>query len=138
MQPLSARSRLIVTSFLLCLAVAATIFCAVQTVQAIQRFQLAHSQIIQRDVNAIQPWMTIHYISRVYGVPEEYLAHSIGLTNSRQWTNVPLRSLSVHYNRPVDALIRELQAAIKAYQKLHPYLIGYLPKILPLLERSDL
>ena len=138
MQPLSARSRLIVTSFLLCLAVAVTIFCAVQTVQAIQRFQLAHSQIVHKDVNAIQPWMTIHYISRVYAVPEEYLIQQISITDTGQISRVPLRTLAIRYNRSVDGLIRELQIAIKAYRKQdYQYLYARgSPRSLPALERS--
>jgi hypothetical protein len=138
-QPLSARSRLIVTSILLCLALAATIFCAVQTVRAIQRFQLAHLQIVQRDVNAIQPWMTIHDISRLYGVPEGYLIQHISITDARQISRVPLRTLAVRYNRSVDGIVRELQIAIKAYRKRdyrYLYFSGSPPRSSPVLERS--
>ncbi len=139
MQPLSTRSRLIVTSILLCLALAATIFCAVQTVRAIQHFQLARSQIVQRDVNAIQPWMTIHDISRVYAVPEGYLIERVGIADSRQVSHVPLRTLAVRSNRSVDSLIRYLQIAIKTYRKQnyqHLYLPDSPPRSLPVLERS--
>ncbi len=116
-----------------------TIFCAVQTVRAIQRFQLARLQIVQGDVNAIQPWMTIHYISRIYAVPEGYLIASISITDSRQVSHIPLRSLAVRYNRPVNGLIRDLQIAIKTYRKQnyhHLSFTGHPPKILPALERS--
>jgi hypothetical protein len=136
---LDTRSRLFVTSILLCLALAATIFCAVQTVRAIQHFQLTRSQIVQGDVNTIQPWMTIHYISRVYAVPEEYLIDHISIPDSRQVSNVPLRTLAARYNRSVDGLIRELQIAIKAYRKQnyqHLYFPGSPPRSLPVLERS--
>ncbi len=139
MQPLSTRTRLIVTSILLCLAVAVTIFCAVQTIRAIQRFQQAHLQIVQRDVNTIQPWMTIHYISRVYAVPEGYLIEHISITDAGQMSHVPLRTLAVRYNRPVDGLIRELQVAIKTYRKQnyhYHYSSGLPPRLLPVLERS--
>ena len=136
---LDTRSKLFVTSILLCLALAAAIFCAVQTLRAIQRFQLARSQVVQSDVNAIQPWMSIHYISRVYAVPEGYLIESLGITDSRQVSHIPLRSLAVRYNRSVDGLIRDLQIAIKTYRKQihHLYFTGYHPKTLPVLERSQ-
>ena len=116
MQQLSTRSRLFVTSILLCLALAATIFCAFQTVRAIQRFQQTRSLATQNDVNAIQPWMTIHYISRAYSVPEWYLTKHLNITDSRPVSHVPLRTLAVRYNRSVESIIRDLQTAIKAYR----------------------
>ena len=117
MQLLSTRSRLFVNSILLCLALGATIFCAFQTVRAIQRFQLAHSLAAQGDVRTIQPWMTIHYVSRVYSVPERYLTEHLNITYSRSVSHIPLRSLAVRYNRSLDGLIGDLQKAIKAYRK---------------------
>ena len=114
---MSTRSRLFVTSILLCLALGVTIFCAVQTVQAIQRFQQARTLAAHGDVSTIQPWMTIHYVSRVYSVPESYLFEQLNITDSRPVSHVPLRSLASRYNRSVDGLIRELQTAIKVYRK---------------------
>ncbi len=110
-----------------------------QTVRAIQRFQQARLQSVQRDVNAMQPWMTIQYISRVYAVPEGYLIERVGITDARQVSHVPLRTLAVRYNRSVDELIRELQIAIKTYRKQdyqHLYFSGSPPRPLPVLERS--
>jgi len=124
-QLVGIRSRLIVTSILLCLALGATIFCAFQTIRAIQRFQLARSLAYQDDVNAIQPWMTIHYISHVYSVPEEYLAGSLNITTIRPVARVPLRTLAVRYNRSVDGIIRDLQTAIKIYRKQNPHRLSF-------------
>ena len=121
MQPLSTRSRLLVTSILLCLAVAATIFCAVQTMRAIQRFQQARTLAAQGDVSTVQPWMSIHYVSRFYSVPESYLIEHLNITDSRPVSHVPLRTLAVRYNRSLDGLIRDLQTAIKAYRKQNPH-----------------
>jgi hypothetical protein len=104
----------------LCLAIAATIFCAVQTVKAIQYFQQARTLTAEGDVSTIQPWMTIHYISRVYYVPESYLNEQLHITDSRSISHVPLRSLAVRYNRSIDGLIRDIQTAIKTYRKQHP------------------
>lgn len=139
MHPLSTRSKIFVTSILLCLALLATVFCAIQTVRAIQRFQMARSHVAQVDVNAIQPWMTIHYISRVYTVPEGYLIERLSIPDSRQVSHTPLRSLAVRYNRSIDGLIRELQIAIKTYRKQslhHLYFTGHPARTLPVLERS--
>ena len=120
MQLLSTRSRLFVTSILLCLALVATIFCAVQTFHAIQRFQQARTLAAQGDVSTIQPWMTIHYVSRFYSVPESYLIEHLNITDSRSVSRVPLRTLAVRYNRSLNGLIRDLQTAIKAYRKQNP------------------
>ena len=125
MQPLSTRSRLIVTSILLCLALGATVFCAVQTVRAIQRFEQARSLATQGDVNAIEPWMTIHYISHAYSVPESYLIARINISDSRPVSHVPLRTLAVRYNRSVDGIIKEIQIAIKAYRKGYTYHLSF-------------
>ena len=125
MQLVGIRSRLFVTSILLCLALGATIFCAFQTVRAIQRFQLARSLAYQGDVNAIQPWMTIHYISRVYSVPEGYLVGSLNVTDTRPVARVPLRTLAVRYNRSVDSIIRDIQTAIKTYRKQNPHRLSF-------------
>jgi len=138
-QLLSTRSRLFVTSILLCLALGATIFCAVRTVQAIQRFQQARTLAAQGDVSTIQPWMTIHYISRVYSVPESYLIEHLNITDSRPVSHVPLRTLAVGYNRSLDGLIRDLQTAIKAYRKQNPHSHSFTnlrPNTLIALERS--
>ncbi|HXZ04758.1 MAG TPA: hypothetical protein VEH81_07980 [Ktedonobacteraceae bacterium] len=121
MQQSSTRSRLFVTSILLCLALGATIFCAIQTIQAIQRFQQARTLSAQSDVSTIQPWMTIHYVSRVYFVPESYLIQHLNITDSRPVTHIPLRTLAVRYNRSIDGLIKDLQTAIKAYRKQNPH-----------------
>ncbi len=120
MQLLSTRSRLFINSILLCLALGATIFCAFQTVRAIQRFQQTRSLAAQGDVSTIQPWMTIHYVSRVYSVPERYLTEHLNITYSRPVAHIPLRSLAVRYNRSLDGLIRDLQTTIKAYRKQYP------------------
>lgn len=125
MHLLSTRSRLILTSILLCLALGATIFCAVQTVQAIQHFQQARSHGTQADVSSIQPWMSIHYVSRVYSVPERYLTERLNITYSRSVAHIPLRSLAVRYNRSLDGLIRDLQTAIKTYRKQNPQSLSF-------------
>jgi hypothetical protein len=92
-----------------------------QTIQAIQRFQQARALAAQGDVTTVQPWMTIHYVSRFYSVPESYLIKHLNITDSRPVSRVPLRTLAVRYNRSIDGLIRDLQTAIKAYRKQNPH-----------------
>jgi hypothetical protein len=61
--------------------------------------------------------MSIHYVSRVYAVPESYLIEQLNITDTRHVSHIPLRSLAVRYNRSLDRLIRDIQIAIKEYRK---------------------
>lgn len=106
---------------LLCLALGATVFCAVQTVKAIQRFQQEQTLVVAGDVRTIQPWMTIRYISRVYHVPENYLYEWLHITNPQSVRHTSLRSLAKRNNQSLDGLIGEIQTAIETYRKQHPY-----------------
>lgn len=117
---MSTRTRVIVTGVLLCLALGATIFCAVQTVRAIQNFQQTRILTAEGDVSTIRPWMTIHYISRVYHVPEGYLYESLQIVYPQQTNRTSIRSLAVRYNRSLDRLISDIQTAIKTYRYQHP------------------
>lgn len=111
---------MIVTGVLLCLALGATIFCAVQTVKAIQRFEQTRTLTAAGDVSTIRPWMTIPYISRVYRVPEGYLYQSLHIAHPQPTYRSSLRSLAVRYNRSLDGLISDIQTAIMTYRKQHP------------------
>jgi hypothetical protein len=79
----------------------------------------------QGDVSTIQPWMTIHYISRVYSVPESYLIEHLNITDSRPVSHIPLRTLAVRYNRSIDGLIRDIQTTIKAYRNQNPHRLSF-------------
>ena len=92
-----------------------------QTVKAIQHFQQARTLTAEGDVSTIQPWMTVHYISRFYYVPERYLNEQLHITDSKSISHIPLRSLAVRFNLSIDSLIRDIQTAIKTYRKEHPH-----------------
>lgn len=60
---------------------------------------------------AIRPWMNVRYVSRSYSVPPHVLYKAIKLTpvpHDRR----PLSEIARQQNRPVEALISELQDAI--------------------------
>ncbi len=103
------------------MALGATIFFAVQTVQAIQHFQEEHALTLAGDVSTIRPWMTIPYISRVYHVPEGYLYKWLHITDPRSVSHTSLRALAGRYNLPVDGLISDVQNAIRTYRNQHPH-----------------
>ncbi len=114
---MNARLKLVITALLLCLALALTIFCAVQTVQAFQRFQQEHQFVVTGDVRAIRPWMTVPYIAHFYHVPENYLDQSLHITDDRAAHLLPLRDLASRVKRPLDSLIRDIQRAILNYRE---------------------
>jgi hypothetical protein len=91
-----------------------------QTVQAIQRFQMARTLASTGDVSTIRPWMTIPDISHLYHVPENYLYESLNITNPQPAHRTSLRSLAVRYNRSLNGIISNIQTAIKTYRKQHP------------------
>ena len=117
---MNMRLKLIVTGVLLCLALGLTIFCALQTVQAVQRFQQSRHMALTGDVRSIRPWMTIPYISRVYQVPESYLLQWLHISDPGSVRNVTLHSLAERFHRTPGALIQEIQTAIQTYRKQHP------------------
>ncbi len=92
-----------------------------QTVQAIQRFQQVRTLASEGDVSIIQPWMTIHYVSRIYYVPESYLYEQLNIAGPGSISRVPLRTIAVRYHRSLDGLIKDIQTAIKTYRKQHPH-----------------
>ena len=114
---MNARLKLVITAILLCLALALTVFCAVQTVQAFQRFQQEHQLVMTEDVRAIRPWMTVPYIAHFYHVPESYLDQSLHITGDRPAHVLPLRDLAFRVKRPLDTLILDIQRAILNYRK---------------------
>jgi hypothetical protein len=83
--------------------------------------------------------MTIHYISRVYSVPERYLTAQLNIADTRPVSHIPLRSLAVRYNRSLDGLIKDIQIAIKVYRKQNPHHVSFTDlhaKTLLALERN--
>ena len=114
---MNARLKLVSTAILLCLALGLTAFCAVQTVQAFQRFQQDHKLAVTGDVSTIRSWMTVPFIAHFYKVPESYLDQSLHITNDRAVHHLPLRELANRVKRPLDSLIHDIQHAILNYRQ---------------------
>lgn len=116
----SGRKKIVIAGALLLLAVGITGFFAVETIQNLRDFQRQNALAVAGDVHAIQPWMTIPYISHVYSVPESYLYGTLNLDPTVPHRHITLHALSIRYNRPVDELIRKIQLAIQTYRRHHP------------------
>lgn len=127
---MSVRVKLILIGVLLCLALVGAIIATIATVQAFQHFQQTRNMVLAGDVRAIRPWMTVHHISVIYHVPENYLYQALKIPNHPA-ARLSLRLLAGRYNRPVDELIHELQVAIQIYRRqhswhgIHPPPLGY-------------
>jgi hypothetical protein len=67
----------------------------------------------------IRPWMSVRYVSLSYGVPPHVLYEALRLEpvpHDRR----PLRQIAREQNRSVEALIQELQEAIKGFRAHAP------------------
>ncbi len=117
---MGTRAKLFWTGFLLCIALGVTVFCAIQTVQAIQTFQKNHKLALSGDVSTIRSWMTIPFVARTYHVPESYLVDSLHISNSESLRRDSLGTLAIRYNRPLNAFINDVQRSILLYRKQHP------------------
>ena len=120
MDTLSERAKLSLLSFLLLLILGLLAFTAVRTFQAVHNFQYQYSAVKAGDVSTIRPWMTIHVISHVCHVPENYLYHSLTVDNSAQFRHATLYDIANNKRQPVDQVIRTAQHAILAYRKHYP------------------
>ena len=64
----------------------------------------------------VRPWMTIPYIARAYGIPENELFTTLNLSPSERTRRAPLGALAEHNGRNLDADIATLNALIAARQ----------------------
>ena len=62
----------------------------------------------------VRPWMTIPYIARAYGLPQNDLFVALNLTPSERTRRAPLGALAEHNGRNLDADIATINALIAA------------------------
>ncbi|MBD0371368.1 MAG: hypothetical protein ICV60_11070 [Pyrinomonadaceae bacterium] len=67
----------------------------------------------------IRPWMSVRYVARSYRVPPHVLYQAIKLEPVPR-DRRPLREIAREQNRPVEALVYELQQAIKDFRANPP------------------
>ncbi|GAC1306264.1 MAG: hypothetical protein NVSMB27_44720 [Ktedonobacteraceae bacterium] len=120
MYTLRERARLGLLCLLLLLILGILVFTAVNTVQAVRNFQQQDSAIRAGDVHAIHPWMTIHMISHIYHVPEDYLYRSLNMDSPALLRHATLNEIANSNRKPIDQVIRTIQHAILAYRKKRP------------------
>ena len=123
MYALSERAKLGLLCFLLLLMLGFLAFTSANTLQAVRSFQQQYSAIKTGDVMAIRPWMTMHVISHVCHVPEDYLSRSLNIDDHR----ATLYEVAARKRQPVNQLIHTIQHTILAYRKEHPNLLTPTP-----------
>lgn len=116
---MSERARLNFLTVLLLLALGIVILAIANTLQAVNDFQRESTATKAGDVTTIRPWMTIHVISHVYHVPEDYLDNALQMTKADPLHHATLYEIATHKRQPLDRLIRKLQHVILSYRQEH-------------------
>ena len=119
MDTLSERTKLTLLSFLLLLILGFLVFTATRTFQAAHNFQQQYSAIKAGNVNTVRPWMTIHVISHVYHVPENYLYRSLTISSPTLFRHTTLYQIAARKRLPVDQVIHTIKDTILTYRKQH-------------------
>src|SRR5437588_11953234 len=96
-------------------------FAAFNAFQSVESFQQQYNAVKTGDVDAIRPWMTIHAISHIYHVPEDYLYHSVQAGSPGTLRHVTLYEIANRKRQPVNQVIYTIQYTILAYRKEHPH-----------------
>ena len=116
---MSERTKLGLLCFLLLLALGIALFMIANAFQAMHNLQQQSNAAKAGDVSTIRPWMTVHVISRVYHVPEDYLDQSLNIAKTDPLYHATLYEIAAHKHQPVEKVIHMLQQAILTYRKEH-------------------
>ncbi len=121
MHALSERTKLSFLCLLLLLMLGILAFTSVSTIQAVKTFQHQATAVNRGDVSTIHSWMTIHVVSHVYNVPEDYLYASLQINvPHKMLRHTTLYQLASRKHQTVNQVIYTLQHAIVVYRYTHP------------------
>jgi hypothetical protein len=119
---LSERAKMGFLCLLLLLVMVVLAFTSVSTLQAVRTFQHQATAVKSGDVSAIHPWMTVHVVSHICHVPEDYLYRSLQIKASDKLLfHTTLYQLANRKHEPVNQVIHVLQRAILVYRHAHPH-----------------
>ena len=114
------RAKLGLLCILLLFALLFTAFTAANTLHAMRNLQQQYSSVKAGDVSTIRPWMTIHAISHIYHVPEDYLYRSLDTRDTGSLHHATLFEIASRKRQSVNQVIHTIQHAILTYRKGHP------------------
>jgi len=121
LRSLNRSTRIALLCLLLTLTLGLLAFTAVQTVQQIRSFQ-QHSRAVRAgDVHTVRPWMTVHTVSHIYHVPENYLYQELNIHDISSMRHATLDTIAKTRHKPVNNVIQDVQHAILKYRKTHPH-----------------
>lgn len=131
MNGLSERARLALLTLLLLVVLGVLAFATFNTLQAVRSFQQQYNEVRTGDVSAIHPWMTIHVISHIYNVPEDFLYRTLQIGSTVSSRRETLYEIATHKRQSVDQVIHDIQHAILMYRKQHPPRVRPSPTLTP-------
>lgn len=103
-----------------------------RTLESYRQVRYIHEQgfdMGDADINAIRPWMTIHFVAAVYAVPQEYIYAELGIDSTRRRRNIDVRHLNEDLrlgrseNGHYPAVIDRLRQIILVY-RANPVVTG--------------
>lgn len=68
----------------------------------------------------VRPWMTVPYIARTYGVPEEVLFAALALPATPRNRHAPLQLLAAREGQDQNHYVQLLNSAIDSWRRAHP------------------
>jgi hypothetical protein len=71
---------------------------------------------VSRNVSAIQDWMTVRYVARAYGIPEQMLIDHLSIT-SQQANHQSIKSLAKLQNKDPLQLLEDVRSFVQHYQE---------------------
>jgi hypothetical protein len=108
--PSTPRSVLTIT--LVVIGVGLVGFFGLRAYRASTRFQPGAPVAGLRDVEAIRGWMTLPYIARAYGVPEDALFAALALPKAEN-ARLSVKQLVVKYDRDPQATRQTIQQVVR-------------------------
>jgi hypothetical protein len=124
---LSESAKLSLLCLLLALMLAILAFTSVSTLQAVKTFQHQATAVKSGDVSTIHPWMSIHVVSHIYYVPEDYLYSSLHISAPGPLRHSTLYQIANRRHQPVNQVIHIIQDAILVYRHEHPHYLTPIP-----------
>ncbi len=116
---LGERIKLGLLSLLLLFMLGFVCFTAVSTYNAVRNFQQQNTALQAGDVSTVRAWMTIHVVSHIYHVPEDYLSQTLSVGNPEQIRHFTLNQIASTKKQSINKLIQTVQRAILDYRKTH-------------------
>ena len=112
----SLSRRLMLTIALVIVGAALVGFFGLRAYRAYDRFQHSALTVGTTDVEAIRGWMTLPYISRAYGVPEDALFAALGIPKAGN-QRLSVKQLVTKYGRDPQATRYAIQQVLLRHQR---------------------